>query len=156
MTFLILPSQVEVIINELEFTGFKYGQPGQVRMDVWDGVDDASCLNAEEHNAASVHFGCYHVGAAISIPAVSHRDGEIGSTEEGFVRELFEFQDLPDFIFWGTVLMIMVCCCLGVRRCCDCMRSCRARGSKIPIDMHEQMRHRRPIAWEYNPGSHNV
>jgi hypothetical protein len=148
MTFVAEPSDVSLILSNLEYNGFFWDQQDEIVVRIWDG-SGGSCLDEQEHESRffvtdnffdtsntfyTIHEGCYKEMAVIEVPAISMSGGS-GSSEQGLLASLFDFNDfgLPDVIFWVAVVFVLTFCCMTICACRRCVRRL-TRGVKIQPD----------------------
>jgi hypothetical protein len=137
LTFVVLPSQVEWILQDLQYRSLMPGYPDQVEIRVYDG-EGGDCLTTAEHvqrNGTSIHHGCTRVTASVSIPPFLYpikkqqQQPQQGDTigQEGVASSSF---GVIDFFLFGLILLFS-CCFMGVLRK---VYHLLARGNAIDAD----------------------
>jgi len=139
MTFVAVPDDVNLILEELIYEGIVPGRQDKVGVRVSDGMG-GNCLSQEEHghyvnvngsSFATIHRGCFQANASIRVPAFEPRKGvEDDSGIFGIPNADLKNFGLADFLFWLVVGMLVCCCCACLRRCPRCL----ARGAAIDAD----------------------
>jgi hypothetical protein len=120
MTFVATPSDVSFILSSLRYEGFKWDQEDSIVIRIFDGSGDP-CLREEEHKYDSIHDGCYEISATVSVPAMSRPPRKFDVSNIS----------LPQVIFMGIVLVVLLACCQFIRLltmvCKYCLfKPCRA------------------------------
>jgi hypothetical protein len=136
MTFLALPSQIELILRNLEYRGFMPGRADEIQVRIYDGLG-GDCLSQIEHtkltnNTGSLHRGCTEVTATIVVPAFNYVDKNEKKEKNilGIPNTDFSNFGIADAVFW-VVFFMFFCGCIGCAQTCN---HCLARGPRIEAD----------------------
>jgi len=144
MTFLAIPSDVERILDNLEYQGFVKGATDEIVVQVWDGAG-GHCLSEQEHGQYTDDFGnsfasirreCFHAVGTIHVPEFKTGDkngDDEGSGIFGIPNTDIKNFGLADFLFWLLVIVIIVGCCC----CAGNAWHCLARGKRVEADNYD-------------------
>ena len=141
MTFLAEPEDVALILKNMLYTSFFWGANDTVIVRVFDG-SGGSCLDELEHQQReeamvdptssffTIHEGCFSSLAEIHVEGLRRGDATVGDENESYVHRLFDFQHfgIPDVLFWGFVILVLMAWCFC---CCLCIQCFRRRGAKL-------------------------
>jgi len=142
MTFVAAPSDVNFLLEDLEYRGFVEGRSDEIVVRVSDGLG-GSCLSEQEHGRyedefgnffSTLHDGCYQVETTIHVLEYDD-DGRFDDAGIFGIPNLdFKNFGLADFLFWVVVFVLLCGCFICWKQCPRCL----ARGSPIDADDDEE------------------
>ena len=153
LIFLALPTDVHLILHNLQYQAFAPGTADVIHVRVFDGMsapeDDSplGCLYKSEHDAYSVgslgnrfttiHRECWTLEANIPIrPYIEENPkGDDDASRADVIKE---------FVMLGVVMVSVVCCSCGW--CRGLLASCLARGRDIEVDNTREKDVEMPVA----------
>jgi hypothetical protein len=137
LIFVALPSQVEFILQDLQYQGFVPGHADDIEIHVYDGQGEDclsraehAFLNAATHSSDSLYRRCFHVYGVIAVPEFfidlePHEKDILGIPNSNMASF-----GLADLIYW-IFLFLALGGCLGT---CNLVYHCCARGAVVDVD----------------------
>ncbi len=121
MTFLAQPSDVELILSNLQYDAFDIGQSDEIVIQAFDGVG-GQCLDSSELTVfvdnygmsfRTIQRGCYALQASVSVPAITRK----AWTKMEHGNESMLTQVITSILL--VTLSIFICCSASwcTRRC---------------------------------------
>jgi hypothetical protein len=141
LIFLALPTDVQLILHNLQYQAFASGKADMIQIRMLDGMsspeDDRQlgCLYKSEHDAYSVgslgnrfptiHRECWTLEANVPIQPFldENPEGDDDTSRADAIKE---------FVMLGIVMASVVCCTCGW--CRGLLASCMARGLDVEVD----------------------
>lgn len=143
LTFVATPSSASLALSRILYTGFRFGQPDELLIRIYDGSNGA-CLSTQEHGkrylstnstvypfSVDVNNRCFETTGALYIPPLNKatKDGSDVLTESsppgstGF--------GLADGLFYAVLLFVLFGFAASLRMCIKCVGT---RGTKVHVE----------------------